>query len=167
MADQAVRGVAEPAPSPPADEVVQAAIHDHRPRWRRLVAPLAAAGVVAAGCAYVYAVDPNQAGQPYLVCPTQAIFGVDCPGCGATRGLYALLHGDVPRMLDHNILLMAFIPVALVFYARWFMHAWSGMRPAVTRRQSARQSRVSIVVLVAVIAFGVVRNFVPYLGSGA
>jgi len=165
MADQAVQP--RDASPPAADEVVQPQMHDHRPRWRRLLAPLGAAGIVAAGCAFVFAVDPNQAGQPYLPCPTQAIFGVDCPGCGATRGMYALLHGDIPRMLDHTILLAAFLPVALVFYARWVAHAWSGKRPSLTRRQARRQSRASIAVLLAVLAFGVVRNFVPYLGSGA
>ena len=167
MADQALQPRDAPLRESAAHEVVQAAVYDQRPRWRRLLAPLAAVGILSAGCAYVYAVDPNQPGQPYLACPTQAIFGVDCPGCGATRGVYALLHGDIPRMLDHNLLLLAFVPIALVFFARWVTFAWSGKRPAVTRRQSTRQQRVSIAVLVAVLAFGVVRNFVPYLGSGA
>jgi len=70
-------------------------------------------------------------------------------------------------MMDHNILLLAFVPVAILFFARWVWHAWSGIRPAVTGRQASRQTRTSIVVLLLVIAFGVIRNFVPYLGSGA
>jgi hypothetical protein len=148
-------------------EIVQPVIQDHRPRWRRLLAPATAAAAVVVGCGFVYAVDPNRAGQPYLPCPTQAIFGVDCPGCGATRGMYALLHGDIPRMLDHNILLAAFVPVVLVFFARWVAHAWSGTRPAVTRVQARRQTRLAIAVLIGALAFGVVRNFVPYLGSAA
>ena len=159
--------VADVVPPPHPDRIVQPVIADHRPRWRRLLAPAAAASAVVAGCAYLYAFDPNQSGQPFLPCPTQAIFGVDCPGCGATRGMYALLHGDIPRMMDHNILLLAFIPVAIIFFARWVWHAWSGIRPAVTDRQARRQNRIAIVVLVLVIAFGVIRNFVPYLGSAA
>lgn len=153
-------------PSRP-DRIVQPAIVDPRPRWRRLLAPAAVAAAVVVGCGYVYAFDPNQSGQPYLPCPTQAIFGVDCPGCGATRGMYALLHADLPRMMDHNVLLLAFVPVAIVFFARWVRHAWSGIRPAVTSGQARRQSRTAVVVLLLVIAFGVIRNFVPYLGSGA
>lgn len=149
------------------DAIVQPALADSRPRWRRLAAPAAVAGAVVLGCAFVFAVDPNQPGQPYLPCPTQAIFGIDCPGCGATRGMYALLHGDVPRMMDHNILLVALIPIALLMFARWVQHSWTGTRPALTRRQARRQTRLALAVLVLAIAFGVVRNFVPYLGSAA
>jgi hypothetical protein len=154
-------------PADDADEVVQPAIVDRRPRWRRLAAPASVAALAILGCGFVASVDPNQPGQPYLPCPTQAIFGVDCPGCGATRGMYALLHGDLPRMMDHNILLLAFVPCALVFLARWAWQSWTGTKPAVTRRQARRQMRISLAVLLAVIAFGVVRNFVPYLGSSA
>lgn len=130
---------------------------------------LAPAGVVAAamaGCGYLYAVDPNQPGH-YPLCPTQAIFGVDCPGCGMTRGLYALLHGDVGRMLDHNVLLAVLIPFTALMWLSWVRRSWSGTRPAVSLAQARRQTRWSVVALLAVIAFGVVRNFVPYLGSGA
>lgn len=83
------------------------------------------------------------------------------------RGTYALLHGDIPAMLDHNILLALFIPFAVVMWIGWLRRAWTGFWPAVTYRQFRRRTRWSIIALVLVIAFGVVRNFVPYLGSGA
>jgi len=131
-----------------------------------MLAPAAVTAAVIGGCAYVYVVDPNQPGH-YPVCPTRAIFGVDCPGCGMTRGLYALLHGDVGRMLDHNVLLAVFLPFAAVMWLRWIGRSWTGNRPVLSPAQAQRQARWSVVALVAVIAFGVLRNFVPYLGSAA
>lgn len=141
-------------------------IRDARPRWLRMRAPVSVAVLAIVGCGYLYAVDPNQPGH-YPVCPTQALLGVDCPGCGMTRGLYALLHGDVGRMIDHNALLPVLIPLTVLLWARWAWRSWSGVRPEVSPDQLQRQTRWSIAALVAVIAFGVVRNFVPYLGSSA
>lgn len=147
------------------DEVVEAERIDSRTLTRRLVAPLATAGVVLIGCGYLFAVDPNEPGH-YPLCPTRALFGIDCPGCGAMRGTHALLHGDVAGMLDHNLLLAVFIPLAVVLWSRWLVRAVRGRRPAVTYGQFRRQTTLSVVVLMAVLVFGVVRNFVPYLGSG-
>jgi hypothetical protein len=147
------------------DEIVEPERIDDRPLPRRLMAPLATAGVVLIGCAYLFAVDPNEPGH-YPLCPTRALLGIDCPGCGAMRGTHALLHGDIPGMLDHNILLAAFIPIAVVMWARWLVRSVRGRRPAVTYRQARGHTRISVVILILVLVFGVVRNFVPYLGSG-
>lgn len=101
------------------------------------------------------------------MCPTQLLFGVDCPACGALRGTHALLHGDVAGSVDHNILLPLAIVALAVFGARWFVRAWRGEVPAVTQQQFRRRNVVLVVTMAAFIVFGVVRNFVPYLSSGA
>lgn len=150
---------------PSGDDVVQAERFDARPRGRRMLAPLATALAIAAVTGYVAAVDPNESGH-YPLCPTRWLLHVDCPGCGLMRGTYALCHGDLSGALDHNILLAAFVPFALVLWIRWLVRAWRGVTPALTARQARTRTRWTIVVLVAVIVFGVVRNFVPYLGSG-
>lgn len=84
-----------------------------------------------------------------------------------TRGLHALLHGDVVRALNHNVLLVAI----LVFSAFWF--GWN----AIAKRLGKRQLRFTfnratwIAIGVAVLAFWVLRNlpWAPFnwLGSGA
>ena len=147
------------------DQVVEAARVDERPRGRRLVAPMAAlvGAVVALG--YLAAVDPNEPGH-YPVCPTQALLGVDCPGCGLMRGTHALVTGDVQGALDHNILLVVVVPLLAVLWVRWLRNAWRGSTPAVTREQFRRRNALMIGGLVVLLAFGVVRNLVPYLGSG-
>jgi hypothetical protein len=147
-------------------EVAMAERVDTRSRGRRLVAPLLTAGITAGALGYLFAVDPNEPGH-YPLCPTKALFGIDCPGCGCMRGLYSLTHGDLAGAANHNVLLLVFIPIAIVLWIRWVMRAWRGVTPAVSVRSLRLRNRTMIVVLVAILAFGVVRNFVPYLDSAA
>ena len=148
------------------DDVVEQARIDGRPRWRRMAAPVGTGAGVLAASAYVFAIDPEQPGH-YPLCPTQWLLGIDCPACGMLRGTHDLLHGDVSAAADHNILIFALYPVLIVLWALWMRQAWRGYRPALTRGQARRRDRALILVLVVILAFGVIRWFVPYLGSGA
>ncbi len=130
-----------------------------------MVGPLATAAGTIVGLAYLAAVDPNQPGH-YPLCPTQALLSVDCPGCGLMRGTHDLITGDVPRALDHNVLLVVLVPLALVLWGRWVWRSWQGFTPAVTYRAFRRRTRLLILAVVLLLAFGVIRNVVPYLGSG-
>lgn len=84
---------------------------------RRL--PIAAAlGVAAiAGVGLLYAFDPNSASSPFPGCLFHAITGLYCPGCGITRMLHALVHGDLARAASMNVLALAGLPVFGVFIA--------------------------------------------------
>lgn len=155
---------AEPCTGTDDNAPVIAARVDERPRARRMLAPVAATAASMGALAYLAAVDPNEPGH-YPLCPTQAIFGVDCPGCGIMRGTHDLLVGDVPGALDHNILLVAFVPLTLVLWLGWLRRSWTGRTPAVSAVQFRRRNALLIVGLVLLLAFGVIRNLVPYLGS--
>lgn len=127
------------------------------------MAPVLATALAAAlATGYVWAVEPG-AGGLYPVCPTQALLGIDCPACGGLRGSHALLRGDLSAAADHNIALIVMIPALAVLWFRWLAASWSGAAVAVPRRSTGR---VLIGVLIAITIFGIVRNFVPYLGSG-
>ena len=152
--------------SRPADsEVLLPARTDARPLGRRLAAPLLTAAGTAAAVAYIAIADPNEGGH-FPLCPTQAIFGVDCPACGGLRAVHALAHGDVAAAVDHNIVVVIAIPIAVVMWVRWLLRSIRGTHPAVTFGEHRRRTRVSVGVLIALAVFGVVRNFVPFLGSG-
>ncbi len=141
-------------------------IIDVRPRRRRLLAPLTAGAAAVAGCVLVFAVDPNEPGH-YPICPTRALLGIDCPGCGLMRGTHDLLHGNLAGAVDHNLLIPVLAPLVLLLWLGWLKRASTGIRPAVTRRRFRERNRLLVVGLALLLAFGVVRNFVPYLGSGS
>src|SRR5215203_7501654 len=64
----------------------------------------------------VWFFNPTTAGF-FPVCPFYSMTGLACPGCGMTRGLHALLHGDVLTALDYNLLL----PAILFFFGYIFV----------------------------------------------
>ncbi|MEX0706159.1 MAG: DUF2752 domain-containing protein, partial [Nitriliruptoraceae bacterium] len=55
-------------------------------------------------------------------CPFRAVTGLDCPGCGATRALYALTQGDVLRAVDHNVFAVALVPLLAWAWVGWLRH---------------------------------------------
>lgn len=125
-----------------------------------------AGGIALAGCVAVGVIDPNKT-HLFPACAFKATTGLDCPGCGMTRGLHALLNGDVVRAMNHNILLVIILATSAV---------WLGWN-AIARRMGKRQLHFSfkrntwITIGLAVFAFWIVRNlpWAPFswLGSGA
>lgn len=138
--------------------------HDVRPRRRRLRDPLGWLGLLALGTLTLALLDPHTPGR-YPLCPTQALFGVDCPGCGGLRATHDLAHGNITEAFGHNALLVIVAPAVVLVLVRSIWLAWQGRAP---RRLSARAFRlVSIVVVVALVVFTVVRNlpFGAFLAS--
>ena len=92
----------------------------------------------------------------YPRCPLYALTHLLCPGCGATRALYWLLHGDLREALHYN---------AMFTMAAPFLIAWGAVccyqalrydrfpRLAIPRRAMAA-------VGVAVMLFAIARNTV-------
>jgi hypothetical protein len=61
----------------------------------------------------------------YPVCQFHQLTGWNCPSCGATRGLYALLHGDWRTALRDNALMLAAM-VLLPVRGAWWLRKNSG-----------------------------------------
>jgi len=67
---------------------------------------LALAALVAmGGAAVLFFFNPSTHGF-YPTCTFHRLTGLNCPGCGMTRALYALLHGEVRTALRDNALLV-------------------------------------------------------------
>lgn len=137
-----VRGAATPAAVPPRG----------REFARRLVAPAAALGGVAAAFGYVGSVDPNVPGH-YPVCPLLRLTGVYCPGCGGLRSAYAVVHGQYATAVGDNALAVA---GCLLFAGLWLVWAYRAVRgqPFVLRVRPVQWWAIGALVL----AFTVVRN---------
>lgn len=69
--------------------------------------------------ALVYFVNPSTH-RIYPVCHFHQLTGLHCPGCGMTRSLYALLHGDFLAALRMNALFISGI-FFLATRAGWFL----------------------------------------------
>jgi hypothetical protein len=73
---------------------------------------------LAAGATYLFFFEPGKTGF-FPICPFRALTGFTCPGCGSTRGLHRLLHGDVVSAFELNPLLILSLPFLLYALLRY------------------------------------------------
>ncbi|MEO6943024.1 MAG: DUF2752 domain-containing protein [Terrimesophilobacter sp.] len=83
---------------------------------RHVISLSVGAGAVAlhAG-AYAFFAGRNPYTQTiFPQCPILHYFGIQCPGCGGTRAMYSLLHGDIITSITMNPLVVAgYLAVAI------------------------------------------------------
>jgi uncharacterized protein DUF2752 len=82
-------------------------------RGKTIAAAAMAAFALVVGVVYHF--SPAEYGF-YPRCPFYAATHLLCPGCGATRAFYWLLHGDLRAAWHYNALFTALVP----FLAGWF-----------------------------------------------
>ncbi|MCI0460710.1 MAG: DUF2752 domain-containing protein [Gemmataceae bacterium] len=113
----------------------------------RLLLLLAVVAVLAGGAALLYWVPPAP-GSIYPPCLFRSLTGLYCPGCGSTRCLHALLHGDLRQAAAYNVLLLVALPLLVCCGARWLWQVGKPRTPP-RRRLPAWAIRVLFVVVVA------------------
>jgi hypothetical protein len=113
----------------------------------------ALAAAFLAAMAVVYNFSPAEYGF-YPRCPFYAATHWLCPGCGATRALYSLLHGDLRAALRFNAMFTLLAPLCLVWFA---FGCYRLLRYDRFPRLSLPRS-VIVGSGVAVLLFAVVRN---------
>lgn len=82
----------------------------------------AAAFAAAVGFWLLWNFDPNASDSRFPECMFRALTGYYCIGCGMTRMLHALAHGDVLRAFAMNPLAMTMLslsPVLLAWKLGW------------------------------------------------
>jgi hypothetical protein len=80
---------------------------------------------IAIGAIYLFIFEPGKTGF-FPACPFRMLTGFTCPGCGSTRGLHRLLHGDIVSALEFNPLMVLSLPFLLYALVRYTAAAVSG-----------------------------------------
>ncbi len=62
----------------------------------------------------------------YPICRFHQLTGLNCPGCGATRSLYALLHGNFSTALRDNALFVFVLVAGLIYGIRVTIRKFRG-----------------------------------------
>lgn len=125
--------------------------------------PLAALGVAAAAVGWLrhtggYDVLPGGLAS----CPLHATTGLWCPFCGGLRCVAAVSHGDLAAAASLNVVVLALLPVLVVWWGLTLRAAWLGEPGAGPRVTNRGWLWVGAVL----VAFMVWRN-VPALPVGA
>ena len=98
----------------------------------------------AAACVILLAVPPGSAHAKWLPkCMFHQLTGLYCPGCGATRALSAMLHGDVKASLHNNALLFPLL--ALIVFLL--------MKP-----ETSLKRPFAVTIVAVVLGFTILRN---------
>jgi hypothetical protein len=112
---------------------------------------VAAAGMMGAA-AVVFLFDPAH-NKFYPVCLFHQMTGLNCPGCGATRALHALMHGHIADAARFNLLFLLCLP-----YLGWIA-ARTGLGWLEEKRLNVAISSTAMwTFLVMSVVFGVLRN---------
>lgn len=101
---------------------------------------------------YLWAVDPNRPGH-YPLCPTFALAGIYCPGCGLLRATHDLIHLDFAGAMARNPLVVPLYVAVGVVFLLWVRATW--------RRESLRwdpPTWMPAVIAASFVLFTIARN---------
>lgn len=122
------------------------------PLKRRLSALAVGAGLLGVAAAALFWFNPAQY-RFYPFCMFYETTGLLCPGCGGTRALHQLLHGNVAAAFQLNALLVMTLPVLAALGIRYAMNSLRTAKPG------RHVSSIWIWCLLALtVGFGVFRN---------
>jgi hypothetical protein len=110
-------------------------------------------GLLALGGAVLFNFPPQDY-HFYPLCPYYALTHVFCPGCGGTRALYQLLHGNFSEALHYNALVTVFAPILLGWFLYWYSAVMLDRQPP---RFRLHWSAIAFLFVVAGV-FVIVRN---------
>jgi uncharacterized protein DUF2752 len=114
-------------------------------------------GLLIVGAAYLFFFEPGKNGF-FPGCPFRALTGYTCPGCGTTRALHQLLHGNFLAAFELNALLVVVLPVLAIALFMYTSSAISG-RPM---PHLSLPPKFVWVFSAVVIGFWILRNTAAY-----
>jgi hypothetical protein len=120
---------------------------------------LISVGITVAGLGFLRLFNPVTSGF-YPPCLFHSLTGIYCPGCGATRALYQMVHGHLAAAFAMNPLFVILLPVLIYLFVSY---ALLGIRGRGLPKFFANPTFLKLLFWIA-IAFGIVRNlpFYPF-----
>ncbi|KAB3523556.1 DUF2752 domain-containing protein [Corynebacterium sp. zg254] len=108
---------------------------------RNKALPLAVGVLSLCACVAIAAADPETPGGVIPTCPTKALFGINCPGCGSMRAVQCLVQGRVADAAHYNALLLVFLPFLVWAWIAWAAKGWGIRLP---RWQDIRYAPIAV-----------------------
>jgi hypothetical protein len=121
---------------------------------RRLIANVLLAGAILV-CTALF-IDPPGYANFWPACPIHQLLGFECPGCGSTRALAALLHGHLRDAMRLNALFTLLLPLGIVAAIRTYRRA---IRPGAFHWPQPSRAAIYSAVAASFI-FTIARNIV-------
>lgn len=118
----------------------------------RMLCAVAAAALAGCGAVYLYFHSPYEYPLP---CMWYLLTGFYCPGCGAGRACYFLLHGKVMQAFSYNPLMVILLPFFCLYAAArtvdWVMTGENHIDGKMNIKMLAG-------ILIIIFLYGVIRN---------
>ncbi|HUW04160.1 MAG TPA: DUF2752 domain-containing protein [Acidimicrobiales bacterium] len=120
-------------------------------------------GVAVAAVGYVSAIHVIDPFRPHSVgCPFLGITGWWCPGCGSSRAIHRLVHGDLIGSLTYHPLMVPIVALLVWWWVGWFATHRRGERPGWARSPTELSPRWVVTIAVVFVAFWILRNTEPF-----
>jgi Protein of unknown function (DUF2752) len=116
--------------------------------------------LLALGAIYVFFYEPGKTGF-FPPCPFRLLTGLQCPGCGVTRALHQIVHGNFVAAFMLNPLFLISIPFILIAFLRYSIIVLNGGVP----RKNALPQNYIYAIFFVVLSFWIFRNtpFYPFV----
>jgi hypothetical protein len=75
----------------------------------------------------------------FELCPIKAVSGYDCPGCGMTRAVMHMHHGEWETAMDFNYGIAFIYPGLIYFWFLWIFKAYKRHMKFMAKRKTTQQ----------------------------
>ena len=90
----------------------------------------------------------------HLYCPIYTFLHLYCPGCGATRMLSSLIHGNLYQAFRYNPLLFVFLP----FFLLYFIYDCFTEATCKVRKTKEIEPAICFTLIFLFMGYGILRN---------